>query len=135
MAKHFLVATLVAFTCNLSAPSFAQETEIIAGGELEYLRHCAACHGSEARGHGAMSEFLTISPPDLTLLRKNSGGTFPFWRVYRVIDGREDVKGHGTREMPLWGSRFQAEGGSGSREQAAGRILGLVFYLQYLQRD
>jgi mono/diheme cytochrome c family protein len=114
----------------------AQEMEVILGGELEYQNYCAVCHGVDAKGQGLMSRFLTVRPADLTLLSKRNGGTFPFWQTYRAIDGREEIRGHGSREMPLWGDRFRAQAGgndSGSRAQAAGRLLGLVFYLQYIQ--
>jgi mono/diheme cytochrome c family protein len=115
----------------------AQEMEVILGGEMEYQNYCAVCHGADATGQGLMSRFLTIRPADLTQLAKNNGGTFPFWRTYHAIDGREEIRGHGTREMPLWGDRFRAQAGgndSSSRAQAAGRLLGLVFYLQYIQK-
>ncbi|HSE85769.1 MAG TPA: cytochrome c, partial [Candidatus Binatia bacterium] len=99
-----LVAVLISTTRAL-----AQETEVIAGGELEYQNHCAICHGVDAKGRGIMAKFLTISPSDLTQLEKKNAGRFSFWQVYRVIDGREEVRGHGTREMPIWGARFQTE--------------------------
>jgi len=54
-----------------------------------------------------------------------------------MIEGREEIRGHGSRDMPIWGDRFrvQADGkDTGSRAQAAGRLLGLVFYLQYIQQ-
>ena len=54
-----------------------------------------------------------------------------------VIDGREEIRGHGTRDMPIWGARFRSQAGgddTGSKSQVAGRILGLVSYLQYIQR-
>ncbi len=114
----------------------AQEMEVIMGGELEYQQYCAVCHGVDAKGYGTMRKFLTIEPSDLTQESKKNGGKFPFWQIYRVIDGREEVRGHGTREMPVWGSRFRSQAGSddtGSRSQVAGRILGLVFYLQHIQ--
>ena len=114
----------------------AQQMEVIAGGEIDYQNYCAVCHGVNGKGQGPMGEFLTVRPADLTQLAKKNGGSFPFWQTYRVIDGREDVRGHGTREMPIWGDRFIAQAGgsdSGSRAQAAGRLLGLVFYLQYIQ--
>jgi mono/diheme cytochrome c family protein len=126
-----LVASLISTTQAL-----AQETEVIAGGELEYQNHCAICHGVDGKGRGIMAKFLSISPSDLTQLAKKTAGRFSFWQVYRVIDGREEVRGHGTREMPIWGARFQSEArGSdpGSRSQVSGRILSLVFYLQHIQ--
>jgi len=130
-----LVAILVASLIS-TTQALAQETEVVAGGELEYQNHCAICHGVEGKGRGIMAKFLSISPSDLTQLAKKNAGRFSFWQVYRVIDGREEVRGHGTREMPIWGARFQAEArGSdpGSRSQVSGRILSLVFYLQHIQ--
>ncbi|HXV84702.1 MAG TPA: c-type cytochrome [Candidatus Binatia bacterium] len=130
-----LAAILVACLTSIT-PAQAQETEVIAGGELEYQNNCAICHGVDGKGYGIMAKFLSVSPADLTQIAKKNAGRFPFWQVYRVIDGREEVRAHGTREMPIWGARFQAEAGGsdpGSRAQAAGRILGLVFYLQHIQ--
>jgi mono/diheme cytochrome c family protein len=116
--------------------ALAQEMEVIAGGEIDYQNYCAVCHGIDAKGQGIMSKFLTLRPADLTQLKKKNGGVFPFWQTYGVIEGQEEVRGHGAREMPVWGDRFrkQAGGGdAGSRAQAAGRLIGLVFYLQHIQ--
>ncbi len=114
----------------------AQQMDVIMAGELEYQRYCAVCHGADAKGSGVMRTFLTIAPSDLTQVSKKNGGRFPFWQIYGVIDGREEVRGHGTRDMPIWGARFRSQAGgddTGSKSQVAGRILGLVFYLQYIQ--
>jgi len=121
----------------LDSRSSAQELEVIAGGELEFQNYCAVCHGVDAKGDGIMKRFLTVPPADLTSLAKNNGGAFPFWQIYRAIDGREEVRGHGSREMPVWGDRFRAQAGgddAGARSQASGRLLSLVFYLQYIQQ-
>jgi len=123
----------------LSLPSglaTAQDMEVIAGGELEYQHACAICHGVEARGNGIMSPYLTVKPANLRRLTLTPGGIFPFWQVYRKIDGQLEIRGHGTRDMPIWGDRFRAQaGGDGknAQTQAAGRILSLVFYLQHIQ--
>jgi hypothetical protein len=34
-----------------------------------------------------MSTILTVAPADLTQIRKQNNGEFPFWRVYKIIDG------------------------------------------------
>lgn len=129
-----ILMTLYSFTP--SQFSTAQEMEIVLGGELEYQNYCAVCHGIDARGDGIMRKFLTLPPANLTQLAKKNGDKFPFWQVYRTIDGRDEVRGHGTRTMPIWGTRFRAESGGndpGAKSQAAGRILSLVFYLQHIQ--
>ena len=103
----FYVAILVASLISTATRARPQETEVIAGGELEYQNHCAICHGVDGKGHGIMAKFLTISPSDLTQIAKKNAGRFSFWQVYRVIDGREEIRAHGTREMPIWGLDFR----------------------------
>jgi len=86
-----------------------------------------------------MAALLVVKPADLTQLRKNNTGEFPFWHVYRTIDGRELVRGHGSREMPLWGFVFHVEeGANGSSEKedlVRGRIWQLVYYLESIQEE
>lgn len=134
---HFGLLIIAGFMlCQIPSLALAQAMEVINGGEIEYQRYCATCHGADARGQGVMSKYLRIQPPNLKLLAKNNAGKFPFWEVYRKIDGGSEVRGHGTREMPIWGDRFRADAngeGKAAQTQAAGRILGLVFYLQYIQ--
>jgi mono/diheme cytochrome c family protein len=79
----------------------AQQMEVIAGGELEYQRNCAVCHGIDGRGDGIMRQYLTLPPANLRQLAKNNGGKFPFWGVYEKITGQSEVRAHGTREMPI----------------------------------
>ena len=83
-------------------PENALEMGEISGAD-EYYRLCAVCHGEGARGDGPMSRMLKTPPPNLTLLAKNNGGHFPFLRVLEMIDGRNMIEVHGTREMPVWG--------------------------------
>lgn len=134
MSGIFLGLLCLIFWSSPSATG--QEMEVIAGGELEYQSHCAVCHGVDARGDGPMSKYLTLKPTNLTQLSKRNGDKFPFWQIYRTIDGREEVRGHGLSQMPVWGPRFRTESGGndpGAKSQAAGRILSLVFYLQHIQ--
>lgn len=78
------------------------------GAQL-YTENCAICHGSTGKGNGIGVEFLSKQPADLTSLSKKNGGVFPFDRVVGVIDGRNEVVGHGNREMPIWGQRFSED--------------------------
>ena len=115
----------------------AQEDEIITGGSLKYQQYCASCHGKSGRGDGTMAPLLTFPPANLTQLSKNNKGEFPFWDVYRMIDGRQEVRGHGTREMPLWGFVFKAEEGPYAdhlqEDLMRGRIWQLVYFLESIQ--
>ena len=110
---------------------FAQEDEIAAGGRFQYQTHCAVCHGVTGVGDGRMVGDLLVKPSDLTQLAKKNGGSFPFWEVYRVIDGRDEVEAHGSRAMPVWGVWFHVM--EGSELLATGRILELIYYLKSIQ--
>ena len=134
-----LLLTLM-MTIVLWAPpdaAVAQQDEIVAAGKREFRHHCAVCHGLGGKGESVMTilNLLTVKPTDLTQLSKRNKGQFPFWQVYRIIDGREEVKGHGTRDMPIWGDVFiQQEGGKLVDEmRAIGRILAIVHYIQSIQ--
>ena len=134
--KKLGTLSILVIMLPLAFTAQAQEAEIIAGGELEYQRNCVVCHGTDGRGDGVMRKYLNIPPANLRQLAKKNGGKFPFWEVYRKIDGQTEVRAHGTREMPIWGDRFRAEAGNDGKSaatQAAGRILGLTFYLQHIQ--
>ncbi len=120
----------------ISGTGLAQEEGIITGGKIEFERRCVICHGSGAKGDGSMASELQTKPADLTQLSKKNEGKFPFWYVYRTTDGREVMKGHGTREMPIWGADFLVEAGPGTRDieaEVSGRILTLVYYLRSVQ--
>jgi len=134
--KYAVVILAAALNWHCPIPVRAQELDVIAAGEIEYQNYCAICHGVNGRGYGIMGKFLTVQPSDLTQLAKKNAGRFPFWQIYRTIEGREEVRGHGTRDMPVWGARFRTDAkgdDAGSRSQVAGRILSLVFYLQHIQ--
>ncbi len=113
----------------------AQEQVVLTSGKLEYQQYCATCHGADGKGGGPMSELWKTPPANLTLLSKNNNGQFPFWRVYRTIDGREVVASHGPRAMPIWGTHFLAEEGGTALDEhtVLGRILALVYYVESLQ--
>ena len=118
--------------------SLAQQEELNARGQFHYQRYCEVCHGATGQGDGALKEYLSIPPADLTQLQKKNAGEFPFWEVYRTIDGRKAIKGHGTREMPIWGSEIQLDTITApahlQEDLVAGRIWQLILYLQALQQ-
>ena len=79
-------------------------------GRREFLLSCAVCHGVTGKGDGIYKELLKQRPSDLTSLTNENNGVFPFQKIYEVIDGRQDVKAHGPRDMPIWGAIFRKEG-------------------------
>lgn len=134
--RHILVAGVFALGF-FPRGGFAQEQEIAKAGRPLYEDNCMVCHGHTAKGDGPMVTFglLTMPAPDLTLLSKQNNGAFPFWRVYRIVDGREAVKGHSTPDMPIWGDEFRYDlaGSMMLQSEVRGRILSLVYYLQSIQ--
>ena len=112
-------------------------------GKREYMNRCAVCHGQSGKGDGGGIDILKTAPTDLTTLSKKNGGVFPFERVYSVIDGRQMVKGHGTRDMPIWGQDFSLERAKADEHFAGmpynmemyvrARILALIDYLNRIQ--
>ncbi len=108
-------------------------------GKREYDSNCIACHGKDLKG-GAYVDFLKVTPPDLTQLSKKNGGVFPLERVYAVIDGRQEVKAHGPRDMPIWGRDYQIKAGEhyvdinyDPEAFVRGRIFALIDYLNRMQ--
>jgi hypothetical protein len=70
--------------------------------------------------------------PDLALLARRNGGAFPLERVLRSIDGRDAIKGHAGRTMPIWGLRFAR--GQGERDDVVQqRLDALAEFLRGLQ--
>jgi mono/diheme cytochrome c family protein len=128
----FLIGVAVG---GLPGPAAAQSDDIVLRGAWDYHEACASCHGPDGNGDGAMGAILKIAPPELTTLSQQNGGVFPFERVFRVIDGRDPVEGHGSIDMPVWGSMFRRE----ARDEGdpdlitAGRVYALARYLEAIQ--
>jgi len=135
--KKTMAVALAACLISAMPASGAEKIDV---GKREYVQSCATCHGLDGKGKGSFAQALELSVNDLTTLSKRNGGVFPVSRVYEVIDGREEVKAHGTREMPIWGKHY-AVGASPRYDDYAynpeaavrGRILALIDYLYRLQ--
>jgi mono/diheme cytochrome c family protein len=97
-----------------------------------FRTYCASCHGSDARGGGALADQMRKIPPDLTTFAARNGGVFPSERVRRIIDGR-DVASHGDREMPVWGDAFTRTRGGLGEAAVKERIDAIVRYLDAIQ--
>lgn len=98
--------------------------------KLMFDSYCAVCHGREGRGNGPAAPALSKVPADLTRISARNGGKFPDVRVRRHIEGVDEVTAHGTRDMPIWGSLFNAL----NRDTAQLRIASLADYLKSMQR-
>lgn len=117
-----------------------EELDAEALGQIEFIDSCSLCHGVEAKGDGEFATMLTVKTPDLTKLKKNNGGTFPFREVYLIIDGRDAIKQHGPRHMPIWGDRFSSVTWFAVDENYAdtlvrGTIFELLLFLDSIQEQ
>lgn len=147
LVRSLVPALLLIGTLGESAvftPIAAQTDENEAVGppvsaEAAFAQYCASCHGEDGRGEGPLTFRLSKPPPDLTTLTFRNGGIFPRQRLERLIDGREEIDAHNSREMPLWGKWFKLEGEeafAGEAEDEARirkRIDDLLDLLQSLQ--
>ena len=110
-------------------------------GHREYRDNCLNCHGEVGDGNGPYAQLLNKRASDLTQLSKDNNGVFPFARIYEVIDGRQVLKGHGERDMPIWGSVYRLKAGEyyfdmdfNPEHFVRGRILALIEYVSRLQK-
>lgn len=127
----------ICMVCTMAA---AQDVD---AGKSDYAANCAICHGETGEGDGPFSALLTASVPGIRDLSQNNGGSFPKERVHQIIDGRAEVRAHGSRDMPIWGKEFNDEAAKYYREVwsvedpetiVRTRIDGLVAYLETLQK-
>lgn len=139
-AFHAIAAGMVLAAFSGAAPA---ADKLIDVGKGEYNAACASCHGLQGFGDGPAADQMKTKVPDITGLAKANNGVFPFDRVYRIIDGREDIKeAHGSREMPIWGLAFRRQSSiyydtypvTDTESSARSRILALTEYVYRLQR-
>jgi mono/diheme cytochrome c family protein len=124
-------------------PAVAQESDGFkaANGRVSYRLYCASCHGASAKGDGSVAKFLKVPPADLTMLSQKYGGILPEERLREIIDGREEVRAHGRREMPIWGDVFQSplsdteETEESGSERAERKIEELIVFLRTIQTE
>jgi mono/diheme cytochrome c family protein len=137
-----VIASVLATFC-LAGNAVAAGKDKIDLGKREYMNKCAVCHGQSGKGDGGVADVLKVAPTDLTTLSKKNGGVFPFERVLMSIDGRQVVKGHGDRDMPIWGSDYSREKAQAGEYYfdtpydmemyTRARILSIIDYLHRIQ--
>lgn len=129
------IALAVILSGVLPSQSFSQDDT----GEHDFRLYCSNCHGESGKGDGPKTFGLSGPAPDLTGLSERNGGLFPRERLQAIIDGREILKNHGDREMPVWGLWFKMEaeedlgGAEGDEGTVQRRITALIDFLETLQ--
>jgi mono/diheme cytochrome c family protein len=143
-----LLTTPILAALLLCAPTRTQAQEpaehpgfLAIKGRATFMSFCASCHGPKADGKGNIAQYLTTKPTDLTQIAKQQEGKFPGELIGQVISGPEKVRGHGTREMPIWGNVFQSLLASDTardetpEERANRKIRELTAYLESVQQQ
>ncbi len=130
-----LLAALIVMGTGGAAAQEEERVDLgrIGQGKSLYRAWCRSCHGETATGDGPMAEYLLVVPSDLTLLSQKEGGRFYFGRVTAKIDGRERVRGHGSKDMPVWGEAFKVLEEYGGEEVARAKITAIVHFLRSIQ--
>ena len=114
------------------APPAPDPTGGVAGA-YAYRTYCATCHGTDGRGEGPLTASLRFQPPDLTLIAKRNGGSYPADRVHRIVDGRSPLKGHGGSDMPVWGDAFKNADTGYDDAHVKAKVQSVVEYLKTIQ--
>ena len=112
------------------------ESEGAARGQVTYRIYCMNCHGSAGQGDGPLAELLKVAPTDLPRLALENKGEFAADEVHRAVDGRDEVRAHGSREMPVWGIGLQDRNRDADQEvEVRERITDLVAFLESIQKS
>ena len=135
-----LLAGIVLLAPGAATPAAAQVPvaeqqemkQSVPGGEV-YRTYCASCHGTAARGDGPLASSMRRKPANLTEIATRNNGLFPSELVFKVIDGREKVRGHGGPDMPVWGDAFARSRDGGDEDRVKAVIKSLVDYLEAIQ--
>lgn len=133
--KKLATASMVVLAAILLLPktASAQDQKQTTTGREVYRTYCATCHGTSAVGDGPLASNMVKKPANLTEIAKRNGGTFPSEVVFKTIDGRSPIKGHGGPDMPVWGEAFQRSREAGDQDRVKSVIQSLVDYLESIQ--
>ncbi|MEJ2115353.1 MAG: cytochrome c [Gammaproteobacteria bacterium] len=130
--------SLMLFFGCLNIATSQELQEAINAGKTEYTRSCALCHGEDGKGNGIYASKLLVKPTNITLLQKENNGVFPTRAIFQIIEGKDNLKVHGPKVMPVWGDRFNHESllyvdRRFTKTFVRGRIFELLLYLEEIQ--
>jgi mono/diheme cytochrome c family protein len=105
-------------------------------GQRLYVQYCAACHGRSGNGKGPVAPVLHPRPTDLTKLSQRYGTPLPKPAISEFIDGRREIRAHGSSDMPVWGKvltePFPPSVSEGARVR--GDLMLILDYLETIQQ-
>ncbi|MCP4202180.1 MAG: cytochrome c [bacterium] len=142
-----VILTVAAIVTAISTLPALGEQEVenkgfmAAKGRVTFNRYCASCHGEKADGTGPVARMLKVAPKDLRMLTIENDGEYPGEELAEYVDGRKEVRAHGSRDMPVWGEVFQtslvaspASPDEAGEDRAARKIRELVLYVETIQQ-
>ena len=134
LAVALLAVAVFAAGWSVASGEESEPVYSAVNGKASYKIYCMNCHGVSGKGDGYLADSLKVKPTDLTAMAAKNGGEFPFDRAMRSVDGREQIRGHGMREMPVWGDAFLwPEDNPERRAEVKQKIGDLVEYLRSIQ--
>ena len=129
-----LLAGSLAAGAEPSRPAASEKLNASHPGYAAYQQYCAVCHGVFADGRGVAAPVLKVSPPNLRELGKRYGTPLPRQKLIPFIDGSQPILSHGTREMPIWGTRLYEQTPNPMPDaRQRGSILTILDYLDSVQ--
>lgn len=144
LAVFLFTATFSTTGCGESSPAEENTTaekapvhkasDPLARGEELYISYCKICHGMKGE-EGPMADMLKVQPPDMSLIAARRDGNFSEEELLKVIDGTEQVKGHGHGDMPIWGKVFKRAEDLETDEEMQEEFKKIVLYLKSIQRE
>lgn len=135
--SRIVIAAVLSLIAACAGTQQRRDRAELSGGEM-YEQLCASCHGVSGEGDGPVAPLIKIHVPDLTRIAYRDGGEFPTEDVRRTIDGRFERRGHGPRDMPVWGWQFYDISNPDSayeRARVDSMIDRLVDYLRSIQKE
>lgn len=129
----FLLVNFLVFAtigCITEPPENSRAAQAIRG-KAHFEKYCIGCHGMD--GKGLAIDSLQTQPADLTRITASRRlKSFPVQEIALVIDGRDFVRHHKTRDMPIWGEEFKMEGNL-DEHQLRGKLGEIIAYLMSIQ--
>jgi mono/diheme cytochrome c family protein len=136
LAVSVAVGLGVVLACTAASDGFGQDRpprEDYNSGAYLYRTFCATCHGDSGKGDGPVADLAVRRPPDLTVLARTHGGTYPRNEVMAVLENNPPVAGHDPPAMPNWGNVLRTTAGDDERIVRR-RLEALVDYVATLQQ-
>jgi mono/diheme cytochrome c family protein len=133
--KLNVAASILSLAAMLSvSPLALSANDDVSDGHRYFIQYCASCHGKDGLGNGPVAKSLSRQPANLRKLGDKYGMPLPAHRIAELIDGRDTIRAHGTRDMPVWGERLYEVGQGEKGETGIGDVIAkIIAYLGTIQ--